>query len=84
MKYLTEEDQRIYEQESLIVDVTEEICKLMHLKKISKEDVARKLKVHPRTVKRWLSGEVCMNLRNIADVFFVLAHKVKIKPLAKE
>jgi transcriptional regulator with XRE-family HTH domain len=79
------ENERIYQQESLIVELTEAIYELIESKKMKKKDLAEKLTVSQSQITQFLDGSANMRLRTISDILFVLDSKLKveIEPLVK-
>jgi transcriptional regulator with XRE-family HTH domain len=66
-------------QETLILDVTEEICTVMEEQGISKSELARLLKKSKGFVSQILSGERNMTLRTVADIANVLGYEFEVK-----
>lgn len=64
------ENRRLFEQERVIVDVTEMICKLMERANISRKDLAEMLGTSQANVTQMLNGTRNMTLRTVADVLF--------------
>jgi len=64
------ENRRLFEQERVIVDVTEMICKLMERANISRKDLAEKLGTSQANVTQMLNGARNMTLRTVSDVLF--------------
>lgn len=60
---------KFYQQEKLILDVTELIAKLMEKKKVNKTKLAELLGVGSSHITQLLDGTTNMTLRTIADVF---------------
>ncbi len=77
--------QRLLAQESLILDATEEICRVLGSAKISRQELAKRLGKSKGFVTQVLSGERNMTLRTAADLASALDHRLQIKavPLAK-
>lgn len=63
---------KFYQQEKLILDLTELVSKLMKEKKINKTKLAELLGVGKSYITQLLDGTTNMTLRTISDVFFVL------------
>lgn len=60
---------KFYQQEKLILDVTELVSKLMKKKKVNKTRLAELLGVGKSNVTQLLDGTTNMTLRTISDVF---------------
>jgi transcriptional regulator with XRE-family HTH domain len=79
------DNEQIYQQERLIVELTEAIYELIQYKKMKKKDLASKLNVSQSQITQFLNGSANMQLRTISDILFALDSKLKIKiePLHK-
>jgi transcriptional regulator with XRE-family HTH domain len=73
------DNEQIYQQERLIVELTEAIYELMQYKKVKKKDLAEKLNVSQSQITQLLNGSANMQLRTISDILFTLGSKLKIK-----
>ena len=67
-----------YAQEALIVDVTEEICRVMHERIFAKTDLAAGLNCSKAHVTQLLNGQRNLTLRTLADICRVLGVKASI------
>jgi transcriptional regulator with XRE-family HTH domain len=78
----TPERARIYAQESLIVDVAEEIWAAMAAEKLGKADLAARLGKSKAFITQILNGSRNMTLRTLADVASALGRKtvVRLRP----
>lgn len=72
------EQKSLYAQESLIVDIAEEIWAVLKEEKISKVDLAAKLGKSKAFVTQVLDGSRNMTLRTLADIASALDRKVCI------
>ena len=72
------ENPELFRQEELILETTELIAKTMEQNKISKADLARKLKKSKPFISQCLSGEQNLTLRTVADLFGALGYKIQI------
>ena len=70
---------RIYEREALAFEASELISQLMEEQNISKTDLAARVGTSKSHVTNLLSGSRNMTLHTLADLTFVLGHKVEIK-----
>jgi len=79
------EFERLVEQESLILEATELLSKLMKDQGISKADLARELGKTRSYVSQLLNGGRNMTLRTLADLLFALDHRAQlnIEPCAQ-
>lgn len=73
------ERQQEYAREALLVDVTEEIHRVMNKTDVTKADLARLLGVHRAAIQQTLDGTHSMTLRKLADIARVLGCRVQIK-----
>lgn len=73
------ERQREYARESIQVDVSEEIHRVMNEADVTKADIARLLGVHRVAIQQTLDGTHSMTLRKLADIARVLGCRVEIK-----
>lgn len=76
--YTTNEGKKALAQESLILDVTERIHELLERKKLTRVDLAKRLKVSKGRVSKLLSGQANMTLRTLADIGVALDAPVKV------
>lgn len=79
----TPEGKRAFEQERLILDVTELISATMDKVDVRKTDLARRLNRTKGYVTQLLDGRANMTLRTISDVMWALDHTlhVTVKPI---
>lgn len=70
--------QRLYFREDLIFEVTEEICRIMDEKGVSKAELAEIAGVSKSNITQLLSGDQNMRLTTIADLLFALDAKLKV------
>jgi transcriptional regulator with XRE-family HTH domain len=80
------EYERILEEERLILDATETIYRLMEERSVSKADLARLIGRTRGHVTQLLEGGRNMTLRTLADLGYVLGHRIRVDvhPLARE
>ncbi len=78
------EAKKVYYEEVLILDVTQEIYRLMEEAGVSKADLARMLGVSKSNITQQLRGSTNMSLRRVADVLLALGAQLEVKavPLA--
>ncbi|HDY65088.1 MAG TPA: XRE family transcriptional regulator [Phycisphaerae bacterium] len=74
----TDEDRRLLEQETAILEVTELICKLMEEEKVSKADLAARMGTSKANITQMLDGRRNMTIRTISDLLFHLNHIFKV------
>jgi transcriptional regulator with XRE-family HTH domain len=74
-----EDFERLVAQESLILDVTEEICRALEATKINRQELARRLGKSKGFITQVLSGERNMTLRTAADLASALDHRLQVK-----
>src|ERR1039458_6427945 len=73
------ERRRIYEREALAFEASELISRLMEEQQLSKTDLARLVGTSKSHVTQLLSGSRNMTVHTLADLAFVLGHKVGIQ-----
>jgi len=69
---LNSEQKKVYQQERHILEVTEEVAKLMDKKKIDRIELAKRIGKSPRYITSFLRGTAKMDLRIISDIFWAL------------
>ncbi len=72
-------NQRLFAEESLIIDAAEEIWAVMERKGITKTDLAALLGTSKANITQLLNGSRNMTLRTLADISHSLGQKVAIK-----
>jgi len=77
---LSLEEQKFFQQETLILEVTEKVSELMEKKKIDKIMLAEKIGKSPRYITSFMRGTAKMDLRIISDIFFALDSEIEIVP----
>ena len=84
-KYVEDpEFERLMVQEDLIMDVSEDFCKLLKEKKMKRSDLANVMGKTKGLISQFLNGSRNMTLRSIADIAYHLGYKVKITFQAKK
>ena len=66
------EQMRLYQQEYLIMQVTEHICELMEQNGVSRSELADRLGTTKGYITQLLDGRANMTLRKLADVCMAL------------
>ena len=66
------ESMRFYQQERIILDVTERICEAMEEQRINRVQLALKLGKSKGYISQLLDGSANMTLRTMSDVFLAL------------
>jgi transcriptional regulator with XRE-family HTH domain len=74
----TPEGMRLFQQEQLILDVTEMISATMEEQGLSKADLAARLHKSRAYVTQLLDGRANMTLRTISDVFLALGKSLDV------
>lgn len=70
---------RLFEQESLVFDVTEMICSLMEEREVTKTELAEMLSTSKANVSQLLDGSRNMTLKTLADLAFAMGHRVRFR-----
>lgn len=63
---------KLYEQERVILEITERICGLMVEQNVSRAELARRLGTTQSVVTKWLDGTSVMKVREVSDMFWAL------------
>ena len=71
---------RIYEREALAFEASELISGLMEDQKVSKTELAGLIGSSKSHITQLLSGSRNMTMHTLADLAFVLGHKIELKP----
>lgn len=77
----TAENQRLYQQERLLVEVTELLARVMEKKEMNRSDLARAIGKSRAFVTQVLRGNHNMTLRTVADLFGAMRHDVVVEAL---
>lgn len=72
------EGARSLRQEEFILEVTEQICKLMKQQGISRKELAERMGKSKGRISQLLDGEANLTLRTLSDIFTALGHKVVV------
>ena len=84
-EYLSDdENRRLFNQESLILEVTEVLCRYMDQKNISRSDLANKMGRSKGFVSQLLGGSRNLTLRTLADVAGALGCGLSIQLVDKD
>jgi len=70
---------RLFQQERLILDVTERICEIMEEKGISRKQLAEELGTSKSFITQLLDGGRNMTLRTLSDVLLALGSVARIQ-----
>jgi transcriptional regulator with XRE-family HTH domain len=73
------EAMRLFQQERVILEVTERICELMDEKGVSRTELAERLGKTKGHVSQLLDGSRNLTLRTLADVFTALGEAVHLQ-----
>ena len=73
-----DDNRRLFQQERLILEITELIQARLNEKKIRRADLAKALQVSRGRITQILDGEGNLTLRTIADVFTALGDTVNV------
>jgi len=73
------EGMRLFQQERVILDVTERICEIMEQRGITRKRLAEELGTSRSFVTQLLDGSRNMTLRTLSDVFLALGYAVHIQ-----
>jgi len=81
MKRKRSQEERLLDQERLILHVTEVVVGLMHETNVSRQDLATRLGKSKGFVSQLLSGERNMTLRTLADLGHALGYRFALRPV---
>jgi transcriptional regulator with XRE-family HTH domain len=70
---------RIYEREALAFEASELIARLMEDQEVNKSELAARVGTSKSHITNLLSGSRNMTMHTLADLTFVLGHKVEMK-----
>jgi len=70
---------KLMAEESLILEVTEKIIELMQKEKITKANLAKRLRKSKGYITQLLDGSRNFTIKTIADIFHVLGYSLKIE-----
>lgn len=75
---------RLFQQEATILEMTEHICEVMQRKRVSRAELARRLKKTKGYVTHLLDGQN-MTLRTLSDALTALGVELKVssKPMKR-
>lgn len=73
------ESRRLFEQERLILDITESICAVMNERDVSLSELARRLGCSASNVSQMLDGENNFTVRTVADILMALESRLTVK-----
>ena len=75
----TPEDERLYQEEYLILDASERILQAMEEAGLTQADVAKQLDCSPGHISQLLNGERNMTLRSLADLAWATGCRVEVR-----
>lgn len=75
----SKERQRLFAEEGLILEATEEVWAALERTGKSRADVARLLGTSKANITQLLNGGRNLTLRTLADIAFVLGHTVRVQ-----
>ena len=79
MRKLNNEELRLYDQETLILEFTEAVCVAMDKKGIGKKALAWKLGRNRAYITTMLDGRAKLTIRQMSDIMFHLDMKARFK-----
>lgn len=74
----TAEDLKHYQQERLILEITERVCKILAEDGVTRAELARRLNKTKSHVTQLLDGGANMTIKTIADIFTALGKEMKV------
>jgi transcriptional regulator with XRE-family HTH domain len=73
-----------YQLETVVIDLTEQICEIMEAKGISRADLARKLGKSRAWVTKVLRGDQNLTLKTVVDIFWELGYTIDFESHLKK
>ena len=74
----SDDNRRLFNQEGLIIDVSEAIWEILEDQNISKAELAERLGTSRANITKLLDGSRNMTLRTLADIATALGYKVRV------
>ena len=74
------EFRKLLAQEELILEVTETICELLENEKVSRKELADRLRKSKGFISQLLNGGRNLTLRTVADILHVLGYRASLTP----
>lgn len=71
-------------EEEMILDVTEEICRIMEQRGVNRTHLAQRLSCKQPHITQLLNGERNMTLRTLNRIAYSLGHRVKVEFVPEE
>jgi len=71
----TDEGMRVWQQERVIFEITERLCELMEEHRVSRSELAKRLRCSRGRVTQMLDGTRNMTIRTVSDLFWALGHQ---------
>jgi hypothetical protein len=78
LKEFVEENKALYQQEELLLEVTELLASVMDDNDVSKAELARRIGKSKAFVTQCLSGSQNLTLRTLADLFLALGYRLQL------
>ncbi len=67
---------RVWNQEAVVLDMTNHICHIMKQQKVSRAELACRIKKSEKWLNNFLDGQGSMPLRQVADVLLALNRRL--------
>ena len=80
----SEDGARLYQQEKVILDVTELVCDIMEEEGVSRTELAQRLKTSKPHVSQLLNGSANITLRTLSDIFYALGRQPTFGEIRKD
>src|SRR6185437_7254082 len=78
LKEFVEENRALYQQEELLLEVTELLASVMEDNNVSKAELARRIGKSKAFVTQCLCGSQNLTLRTLADLFLALGYRMQL------
>jgi transcriptional regulator with XRE-family HTH domain len=78
LKEFVEENKALYQQEELLLEVTELLASVMEDNNVSKAELARRIGKSKAFVTQCLCGSQNLTLRTLSDLFLALGYRLQL------
>lgn len=73
------QDPKLFAQEGLLVEATDEVCRVMNKQRVNKTDLAHLMGCSKAHVTMVLNGNRNMTLRTLSDLAGALGYEVRVR-----
>ena len=84
-RFIANEDhRRLFAQERTIVELTNEVCRLMKSQGVNRKELAARIGKTPSLISQMLSGGRNLTLRSVSDMFLAMGRSLDVTTRAFE